>query len=393
MKTLIFIFSLFLLGCGAEQSTPLLYQVEVEKFKVDISAKGELFAAKATAISVPQSSNMVHNIAWLAPEFSVVKEGDVIARFDGESMQIQRRSKSNEFAMTQQDIIEKTGVLNKELDAINKDITMVGQERDFAEKFSIDDERIVSKLDIIDSMQNTAYLGSKQEYLHWKSESFNESSAGDMGLLEMQQNQHQVKLNQLADDLTQLEIKAPHDGLLAYQANWRGEKPRAGQVIWSGQKIAELPNIKEMKAKLFVIENEAVDLSAGKKVGLSLFAYADQPFQGEVESVAPFPKSIKRGDPQKYFEVIVKLTQQNLELFVPGRKLQASIHIAKEQEKLIVPLQSVFTKDNQSYVYLFEDNKYTMQQVTLGQLSLSHAEIVSGLKSGQLISLIDQEHS
>lgn len=393
MKALIIIISLLLLGCGSEKSAPLLYQVEVENFKVDIPAQGELFAAKATAISVPQSSNMVHNIAWLAPEFSIVKEGEVIARFDGEAMQIQRRNKSNEFAMTEQDIIEKQGALNKELNAITKDITMVGQEKDFAEKFSIDDERIVSKLDIINSMQNTAYLGSKQEYLHWKSDSFNESSSGDMGLLEMQQQQHQVKLDQLSADLTQLEIKAPHDGLLSYQANWRGEKPRAGQVIWSGQKIAELPNINEMKAKLFVIENEAVNLAAGKQVSLSLFANADKPFQGEVESVAPFPKSINRGDPQKYFEVVVKLNQQNLALFVPGRKLQAKIIIAKEQKKLIVPLQSVFTKENQSYVYLYQNSKFVMQEVELGQLSLSHAEIVSGLQPGQQISLIDQEHS
>ena len=87
------------------------------------------------------------------------------------------------------------------------------------------------------------------------------------------------------------------------------------------------------------------------------------------------------------------LEQQNTELFVPGRKLQAQILIEKAQDKLIVPLQSVFTKENSSYVYLFEDNEFKMTEVVLGQANLSHVEIVSGLKSGQQISLTDQEHS
>lgn len=393
MKKLMSISLLFLLACNSEQNTSLDYKVKNESFSVSIPAKGELFAAKATVISAPVSRNGVQNIAWLAPEFSMVKKGQVIARFDGEAMQIKSRDKENEIAITKQDIIEKTGALSKELDAISKDILIIDQEKIFAEKFSIDDERIRSKLAIIDSLQNTAYLGSKQDYLNWKSDSFNESSAGDMGLLKMQEQQHQGKLDLLTSGLNQLEIKAPHDGLLVYKTNWRGEKPRAGQSMWPGEKIAELPNITQMKAKIFVIESEAIDLVEGKEVNLQLFAYADLPFSGVIESVAPFPASIKRGDPQKYFEVIVSLNEQNPKLFVPGRKLQAYIEITKLESKLIVPLQAIYTKENQSFVYLYQNNEYKMTAVTLGQMSLSHVEILSGLKEGQEISLINQEQS
>jgi multidrug efflux pump subunit AcrA (membrane-fusion protein) len=393
MKKLIILSVCLLTACTEAPLSPLLYQIKTQSFSIEIPAEGELFAAKATIISAPVSRNGVQNLSWLAPEFSIVKAGDIIARFDGEAMQVKSRNKENEMAITQQEIIEKTGLLNKELDAINRDIDMVGQEKLFADNFSIDDVRIRSKLEIIDSLQNTAYLASKQEYLYWKNDSFSDSSAGDMGLLEMKLKQKQDKLTQLAASLNQLEIKAPHDGLLAYKANWRGEKPRAGQSIWPGQKIASLPNVKEMKAKLFVIESEAIALTEGKEVSLYLFAHVDKPFVGKVTSVAPFPQSIKRGDPQKYFEVEVTLAQQNIELFVPGRKLQATILIEKAQDKLVVPLQSIFTKENSSYVYLFEDNKFTMTQVVLGKANLSHVEIVSGVKVGQQISLTDQEHS
>jgi multidrug efflux pump subunit AcrA (membrane-fusion protein) len=395
MKNLFFVslLSLVIIGCSEQEDAPLLFEVKSQDFFVNVPAEGELFAAKATVISAPQGRRGAQNISWLAPEFSRVKKGDVIARFDGEAMEIQSKDRLNELSITEQEIIEKTGMLNKELSSINKDIGMVGQEKDFAENFSIDDVRIRSKLEILDSLQNTQYLGSKEEYLYWKNDSFSASSSGDMGLLEMKQAQSKSKLKQLSDGLSKLEVKAPHDGLLSYKANWRGEKPRAGQSLWPGQKIAELPDISEMKVKLFVLESEALDLEADKPVTFYLNAYTDKKFQGKVETVAPFPASIKRGDPQKYFEVIVSLTEQNKELFVPGRKLQASIEIAAVSEKIIVPLQSVFVEKNQPFVYLYENGSYKSTPVTLGQASLSHVEVLSGLKNGQKISLTNKENS
>ncbi|NQY36058.1 MAG: efflux RND transporter periplasmic adaptor subunit [Alteromonadaceae bacterium] len=393
LNYLIVLSSLFLLGCNNEKETPLLYTVATEKFEVIIPAKGELYAAKATIVSAPITSHGVQIIAWLAPEFSSVKKGDIIARFDGELMTVQSRNKQKELAITEQNIVEKSGKLIKDIGAIQKDITVVGYEKDFAEKFSIDDANIRSKLKIIDSLQNTEYLGTKQQYLNWKSDSFSESSQGDMGLLEMQKQQHESKLNQLRSSLSQLEVKAPHDGLLVYKTNWRGEKPREGQSLWSGQKMAELPDTSVMKAKLFVFENEALDLEKGKPVNFSLNAYGTQIFKGEIESVAPFPKSIKRGDPQKYFEVIVTLTKQNSKLFVPGSKIEANIIISQESSKIIIPLQSVFSKQNQSYVYVYNKGEFTITAVDLGQTSLSHVEIISGLAQGQQIALTDREKS
>ncbi len=385
--------SFTLLGCADEQAAPLLYQVKQQQLSVTIPAKGELFAAKATVISAPISRNGMQNIAWLAPEYSQVKKGDIIARFDGESMEIQATNKQHELAITEQELSEKTGMLNKQIGDISKDIGLIDQETQFAENFNIDDIRVRSKLDILDQLQNTEYLKSKQQYLNWQKGSFSASSAGEMGLLEMKQNQHQAKIKQLKQGLSQLEVKAPHDGLLVYKANWRGEKPKAGQAIWPGGKIAQLPDTNLMKVKLFVIENEAIDLKAEQAVSFHLNAFADTTFNGKVESVAPFPQSIKRGDPQKYFEVVVTLNEQNKQLFVPGRKLEAIINVTEKANTLLIPLQSVFSKHQQTFVYVYENGEYIETQVTLGQTSLSHVEVLSGLSTGQRISLTDQEHS
>jgi len=380
-------------ACSSEKAVPLLYQVSSQDLIVTVPAKGELFSSKATVISAPMSRRGMQNIAWLAPEFSLVKKGEVIARFDGEAMAKESHEKQLDLDVNLQEIIEKDGMLNLQLDEINKDIGLISQETQFAKNFTIDDVRIRAKIEILDELQNTEFLLAKEKYLNWQNDSFSESSEGEMGLLTMKKQQSQDKIKQLEDSLSQLEVKAPHDGLLTYQANWRGEKPRAGQSIWPGRKIAELPDTSEMKAKLFVFENEAINLAVDKRVSFYLNAHADLTFNGTVESIAQFPQSIKRGDPQKYFEVVVTLEKQQPKLFVPGRKLEATINIAKKEQQIIIPLQSVFTDENQSFVYLYKNGDYVHTPVTLGQVSLSHVEIISGLEVGQQISLTDMGNS
>lgn len=390
MKQYILVLSAVLLGCESPEQVPLVYEAETQQFEIIVPAKGELFAAKATVISAPTGRRQ-KNIAWLAPEYSLVKKGEVIARFDGEQMEQERRGKANELAINEQDMIEKTGVLSKDLNVIRKDIDVVGQETEFAETYSIDDVQIMSKLDIIDSMQNTEYLRSKRDYLGWKEDSFTESSEGEMGLLELKSQQHQIKLDQLQEGLSKLEIVAPHDGLFTYESNWQGEKVREGQTLWPGQKIAQLPDISEMKAKLNVFESEAINLKAGQKVVMVLNTVARERFTGVVESVAPYPKSIERGNPQKYFEVIAVLDEQHAGLFVPGRKIEAEIEVSGQSERLIVPLQSIFNDNNQTFVYQLNGSEFEPVNVELGQTSLSHVEVLSGLEDGAQISLVDLE--
>jgi len=385
-------FSLLMLSGCSDVEKPLLYKVEQQNFAIIIPAKGAFFSAQATVINTPATGGMGKTIAWLAPEYSLVKQGQVIVKFDGEAMQVASKDKSNELAMVEQDYNEKNGGLAQQQNAINEDIDLTAKEQNFAEKFSINDIRIRSKLKILESMQNSEYLQTKADYLAWSNSKFSNRAEGERSLILIKQKQLQNKLDQLYSNLAQLEIKAPHDGLLVYVSNWRNEKPRAGQMMWPGRKIAQLPDINQMQIKLQVAEAEALGLAAKQRVNFHLNAQAEHTFTGIVLSVAPFPQSIKRGDPLKYFEVIVKLDEQQ-KIFLPGKKVNAEITVAANRKALIIPRQSVFTKNNKTFVYVYQQGKFKKVDVVIGKSSLSHVEIVSGLNVGQEISLYNEENS
>jgi multidrug efflux pump subunit AcrA (membrane-fusion protein) len=329
-----------------------------------------------------------------------VKAGQVIAKFDGETMRIQSAERRNEIASTQQDVEKKNAQLSQQQEEMNEDIGLISKEKIFAEKFSLDDIRVLSKLEILDSLQNSEYLISKEQYLNWTNDKFANKAEGERALITMKLAQVEAKLQQLTDNLVQLEIKAPHDGLLVYSENWRGEKPRVGEVKWPGMQIAKLPNINEMQLKLHVAESEAINLLTEQKVKFHLNAIADEVFTGKVVRVAPFAQTITKGNPLKFFEVIVSLDNQK-KIFSPGKKVLAYIEVQAPSKKLVVPLQSVFSENNQSHVYLYAPDKrkddelnddFQQVAVTLGTNSLSHIEITSGLSAGQEIALFYQEN-
>ena len=136
---------LFIAGCSSEgQKAPLLYKVEEQPFFIEVPAKGELFAAKSTVINAPVTRYGVQTLAWLAPEFSQVKEGEVIAKFDAENLTRQSESLTHELTPSSEDVREKQSELAIELSGLNKDIEIVGEEKIFANAVQRDSRRLGS---------------------------------------------------------------------------------------------------------------------------------------------------------------------------------------------------------------------------------------------------------
>lgn len=199
---------LVLTGCAPDNTVQnaLTYTVNKHQFETVVEAKGHLIAANETIITAPASSRGPQTLAWLMPEYSQVKKGDVIARFDGEQMRRQSQKNTNKAALTAQDLAQKSAEIDKDKAILKHDIVLVNEEKQFAEDYSIEDERIRSKLDILESQQNVEFLNAKHDYYDWQTTRFEQSAAGELMLLKMQENQYKQKLEMLNTNLSLLEV-------------------------------------------------------------------------------------------------------------------------------------------------------------------------------------------
>ena len=380
------LFTTFLLGCAEDiQNTIPTYQVNTQEFAIEITATGEIEAAESQKIITPGRRPMM--LSWLAEENTYVNEGDIIARFDAE--RITRDKNEEEFAVRklQQDIINSQAAQTQEKQDIKSEQSFVEEEFAFVDRFAIDDLRIYSQLDIIDTLQNRDFLEAKDSFLSWKEDSVLAQHDSAMSVLDIQQQGHQSKLQQYLNALKQLEVKAPYSGLLVYVKDRRGEKPSVGNTVFPGSPIAEIPNLENIQARLYVLANDAIDLAEGQRVDVQLDAFPNKSFSGQLTSVAAFPRAIKRGNPIKYYELTASIDEQDTRILKPGRKLSATISVTKPMNAIAVPLQSISYEQEQSFVYLQKGNEFMLQPVTTGRKNLYFIEITSGLTLKDEIAL------
>ena len=254
----------FLVACSeSPQSTVPLYQVEQKGFTVLIPAVGELEAAQAERINTPGRSPMT--IDWLAEENSWVTKGQVVARFDAEQLQLDSREEELEMMLLDMDMRQQNAEENQQQNELDSEKILVGKEFTFVDTFAIDDLRLYSKIEIIDTLSNRDYLGAKEEFIEWKESSIGERNQSALAVLDIRKGGHQAKFQQHQSALAQLEVLAPYDGMLVYEKNWRGDKASIGQTVFPGSTIAKIPNLEKMQAKLYVLDKNAIDLEGGSE--------------------------------------------------------------------------------------------------------------------------------
>ena len=84
MRRLLAFYSLLLLtacGPGTNEEVETL-RIEEGSFKISLLAEGELRASESSSIMPPPGSRNPRTISWLAPNYSFVKQGEVVARFE-----------------------------------------------------------------------------------------------------------------------------------------------------------------------------------------------------------------------------------------------------------------------------------------------------------------------
>lgn len=376
-------------ACDDELTTVPTYSIDNTDFEIKISGFGEIEAANAQRILTPGTQAMA--ISWLAPENTYVEKGDVIARFDAQQIIRDSRNEELEMLKLQADIVRSEAVQVQQQNDVVSDQVFVQEEFEFVDRFAIDDLRIYSQLEIIDTLQNRDFLEAKDEFLDWKGGSLSQQHKSEIAVLDIQKESHQAKFERFQAALSQLEVVAPYTGLLVYEKDRRGEKPSVGQTVFPGRPIANIPNLEDLQAKVYVLANDAIDLVTGLSVSITLDAYPDQQFAGTISNVSAFPRSIERGNPVTYYEVTVSLDQQDSKIMQPGRKLNAEIQVKSSSKRLVIPLQAIHHENGASYVYIKTNKQFNKKWVSTGIKNQFLVEITEGLARGDVIALSKPE--
>ncbi|MEZ5471391.1 MAG: efflux RND transporter periplasmic adaptor subunit [Marinicella sp.] len=387
-KTTLILATSLLTACGGEDknSTPVITVMQ-DRVVFEIHAEGELEAVKSTPITTPAASRRPQTLAWIAPQFSTVKEGEVVAKFDGSDFQLEVDETEFEIQKIMYSMMDKDREIDNSKFSFGAEAEVIDYEYELAKQFNIDDPLLYTKIEMIEAGDNEDFLKAKAEHIDKVEENFEEKSASEKAVLESSKQKQMAKLEMNSASLSALEIKAPHDGLFVLEPSWDGSLPEPGKSVFPGAKLASLPDLSAMQAKIYVPEVEAIGIKEGVAATVSLHAFPDNQINGTVSSISKTAQPKERDNPVKYFTVTVALDTSNDDRLKPGQRLDASIRVVEQEQGLAVPIQTVFREQERTWVFIQKGGGFAQQDVTTGFCSSSLCTIETGLTDGDVIAL------
>lgn len=381
-----------LLSWGGGVSVPL-YRVQREDFERRVVADGHLSAVRATPLAPDPSVRSSLRIAWMVPDGSRVSAGDPVVRFDPSEMEKRLEEARAELTKTEIRIRKEHLQSQAEIENLRRDEDLAELELETSQQFQKKDAELFSRQEIIEAEIDRNLAEHRKVHAERKRESRRDLAQTEIQILEIERRQALEKIEEAEKRLASMEILAPHEGLVVYQRDFRGNLPRVGDQIYSGNPVAEIPDLSRMQAEVYVLEADAGGLAEGKPARVRLEARPEVSYEAVVERVDALAKPRVRQSPVQYFSAILRLPRTDPERMKPGQRVRATLFLERVPGALVVPRQAVFERDGAKVVFRRGREDFETVPVTLGAVGSGRVVVESGLSEGDVVALADPGES
>jgi membrane fusion protein, multidrug efflux system len=195
--------------------------------------------------------------------------------------------------------------------------------------------------------------------------------AKDEALAQMEIDQAEVNLAQTRLDKTR--IAAPFDGVIGLR------QVSVGEYVTPGQDLVNLEDIEPIKVDFRIPERLLAAVDAGQPIEITVEAWPERTFEGAVFAINPQVDAAGRS-------IILRAQIDNEErLLRPGLFARVKLITAQREEALLVPEQAIVPQGGKRYVFKVVDGKVQRTEVEVGTRRVGEAEILSGLKAGDVV--------
>ena len=206
------------------------------------------------------------------------------------------------------------------------------------------------------------------------------------------------ELSEIVASLSDTTILAPVSGTVSLFSTWRGGERRSwreGDQVSSGTPLGSISGTQNMSVRARVSESRIAALRKGQQAEIEFDSLVGRTFAGTVSSVGTVAREVwVWEDPtaeanQRVFDMLVKVKQTAATGLKPGLNGRARIVLQRLPNVLFVPLEAVFERDNGSYAFVKQGDRFVRRQVQTGERNDVAVVIRRGLSEGELVALSD----
>lgn len=323
MATFLTLLSVSLLnGCGHPEAKSAL----TEKTVMPIKATGELVAATSYKASPPNVSQLWQfNIKEFAPESSMLKAGDMVVSFNGQTIAEELATKTVELQSAQQELAnrlqqdeQRFEELKLELAERKMEFERDQRKAEITDHSRSENDRRKARIDFTIASNQYDLAKSRLAFHQQQRKSQAEMLQSKIGRLSSE-----VKL--FTEELASMRIVAPFDGMLIYVTDYQGEKFSVGDTVQFGQPIAEISQLDTLYVKAEIDEIDIKRLQLGQKVQIQIDALPERSFSGTLSSLGVAVRDKSSENLSRVVDAQVKFDHLDLTILRPGMSARLSI--------------------------------------------------------------------
>jgi HlyD family secretion protein len=376
-------------GCHQAADPTPVFVVQPANFVRRVTAEGNLRALNATPLTAPQDAQGPLKIGWIADDGTLLHKGDLVVTFDGTDFK-QALASGQENRGTADNKMRRASI-DSTTTKVNllRDARQAEEELASARKFGYDDSEIFSRYQRIESQLDQALASEKRDHAHQVLGVRQQLSRADQDLIAIDGKKADLEIRNAQKGLSALELRAPHDGILVLQRDWRGDVPRVGSTVWSGSPLGQIPDLSAMKAEIFVLEADAAGLAMGQKAKVRIEARPDVVYSGKISQLDKLARPRTRGVPVQYFGATVALDKSDPAAMKPGARVVAELELDNRANAFSIPRQALFEKQGKKIVYVRRGTKFVPSAVVIGASSPGRVVVTKGIGKGDALALTD----
>ncbi|MFC1573655.1 efflux RND transporter periplasmic adaptor subunit [Candidatus Latescibacterota bacterium] len=383
----IFLLSLQLKSSASSVAT---YTVHSDEFIIDIRESGELNAASQVTVNVPDRVWGNVRITKLAEDGSMVEKDGFLVQFDTSELDGRVTDRKNDLDNANADHSSTMARIESQMKQLESALK--------TQEYSYEQSKLRYEM-----MKYEAEAKKREEELNFKKQELSLEQAkekidsqiiidkADVAKADVRVKQAETRYKEAQDQLEALTVTSPKAGLVVLQEiyNWStrtSEKVKVGDQPHRGMSLVSIPDLSLMLTKTKINEVDISRIEVGQEVVVTLDALPGPTFYGAVTSVATLAHR-DEGSDVKVFDVEVTL-DSNDERLKPGMTTQCTIITGRIPEKLFVPLDSVFEKEDTTVVYV-KDGGFKQRVVKVGKKNNDYIIIEDGLDENEEVALRD----
>jgi HlyD family secretion protein len=203
-------------------------------------------------------------------------------------------------------------------------------------------------------------------------------SQPEIARVEAQKSQAQAALAAAEDNLNQLNIRAPFDGIV-YSL-----PVQLGAYLNPGDLVLQEADLSKVRVRAFVDEPDVGRLAPGDKIEVTWDALPGRSWEGAVSVI---PAVIKLHGTRNVGETTCVVDNKDFKL-LPNVNVGVTIITAEHRDVLTVPREAVHQDDdNKTYVYQIVNNELQRRYVQTSISNLTQVEVTGGLPENALVAL------